>query len=182
MLNSQYPEMKMSMTVNNNVNYLDVNISHINGDLKTQVAHDLNTDPYALPYVFGHTRHQYQTLPRATFFRAIRCYANVSDFASELEYMEFSFQYNRFPKNFLMHKFQLFLQEFNSTQLQNLFYCEPFYTQSLYDYLRQKVFNYNQDHKKVKLKRFQRQTPRDRWKRFLNNDRQSSVMLHDVAH
>ncbi|CAF4111298.1 unnamed protein product [Rotaria sordida] len=34
--------------------------SHIDGELKTQVAHNLNTEPYSLPFVFGHQR---QKLP-----------------------------------------------------------------------------------------------------------------------
>ena len=159
-----HPDIRMVLTVNDNINYLDLNISHMDGDLKIQVAHDLNTDPYSLPYVFGHRGHQYSTLPEAALIRAVRCCADVFDFANELEDIQLSFQHNRFSKHFFMDKFRLFLEEFDVTELAKLQNGEAYYDQSLYDYLRQNVSNYNQLQKRVKLKRCQRQTAQYRWK------------------
>ncbi|CAF2890422.1 unnamed protein product [Rotaria sp. Silwood2] len=164
-INRPYPDMKMAININDNINYLDVNISHIDGNLKFQVAHDLNTDPYSLPYVFGHQSHDYSTLPREVLIRAIQCYAIVSDFANELEDIQLSFQYNRFEKNFFKNKFERFLKEFNATELNKIHYGEAYYDQSAYDSLRRNVFNYNQGLKKAKIKRCQRQTIQYRWPR-----------------
>jgi hypothetical protein len=155
--------MQMTITINDNINYLDVNIRHIYGDLKTQVAHHLNTEPYSLPYVFGHQQRQYRTLARAALIRATQCYINVSDFANELKEIQLSFQYNRFADDFFIYKFQLFLEEFNSTELE-LHKGDAYYNQSLYDDLRQNVYNYNQRQKKTKIKRFRQQTIQYRWK------------------
>jgi hypothetical protein len=135
------------------------------GDLKIQVPHDLYTEPYSLPYIFGHQqRHKSRTLARAAFIRATRCYANVPDFANELQDIQLSFQYNKFEHDFFIDKFQLFLEEFDATELEKLHQGEAYYDQSLYDYLRQNVYNYNQQQKREKLKRLQRQTRQYQWK------------------
>ena len=160
----RHPDIRMVTTVNDTINFLDVNISQIDGALKIQVAHDLNTDPYSLPYVFGHRGQKYSTLPAAAFIRAARCCADVFEFANELEDIQLSFQYNRFPKHFFVDKFRLFLEEFDATALTKLLDGEASYDQSLYDYLRQNVSNYNQLQRRLKLKRCQRQTAHYRWK------------------
>lgn len=163
-VHQHHPDIRMVTTVNDNINFLDVNISQIDGALKIQVVHDLNTDPYALPYVFGHRGQKYSTLPAAAFIRAVRCCADVFDFANELEDIQLSFQYNRFPTHFFVDKFRLFLEEFDATELTKLLDGEASYDQSLYDYLRQNVSNYNQLQRRLKLKRCQRQTAHYRWK------------------
>jgi hypothetical protein len=157
-MNRQYPDIQMAITMSNNINYLDVNIHHIDGHLKFQVAHELDTEPYSLPYVFGHHRHRYSTLARAALIRAVRCCANVSDFANELQDIQFAFQSNGFKKDFFINKFQLFLKEFDGTKLNKLLNGETYYDQSLYDYLRQVTFNCNQGEKIIKIKRLRRQT------------------------
>ncbi|CAF1110699.1 unnamed protein product [Didymodactylos carnosus] len=138
-------------------------------------------------YLFGHPRHQYSSLPRAALVQAVRCprhqysslpqaalvqavrcCTDVSSFANELEDMPLLFEYNGFEEDFFIVKLQLFLEEFDTVQLEELHYGEAYYDQSLYDYLRQNVFNYNQGQKKVLLKRLQRQTISYRWKRSLN--------------
>ena len=163
-IHQHHPDIRMVTTVNDNINFLDVHISHIDGALKTHVAHDLNTDPYALPYVFGHRGQKYSTLPAAAFIRAARCCADVFDFANELEDIQLSFQHNRFPNHFFVDKFRLFLEEFDAIELTKLQDGEAYYDQPPYDYLRQNVSNYNQLQKRLKLKRCQRQTAHYRWK------------------
>jgi len=165
-------QQHMEIIIHNYINYLDIYISHFDGDdLQMQVAHDLmNTEPYSLPYVFGHHHHHHQqqqhdsftTLLRASFIRAVRCYSDVCDFASELEDIQLSFQYNRFEPDFVIDQLKLFLQEFDATKLE-IYYGEYYYDQSLYDYLRANVFNYNQTEKQVKIKHLQRQTIQYRW-------------------
>jgi hypothetical protein len=171
-INNQYPDIKMAVTISDDINYLDVNIRHIDGDLKIQVAHDINIEPYSLPYVFGYSqRHHshYSTLLRATFIRAVRCYADVFDFANELQDIQLSFQYNGFEQDFFVDKFQLFLEEFHTQELK-LHYGETYYDQSLYDYLRDNIFNYNQKQKRAKLKQLRQQTMQYRWPYSLNHD------------
>ena len=163
-IHAQDPHIRMTISIDETINYLDVNIGHLDGDLKIQVAHDLDIEPYALPYVFGHPRHQYSTLPRATLVRAVRCCVDVSRFANELEDLRLSFEYNGFEEDFFTDKLQLFLEEFDAVELGALHCGETYYDQSLYDCLRENVFNGHQQQKKATLKRLQRQTMSYRWK------------------
>ena len=163
-IHAQDPHIRMASTIDETINYLDVNIGHLDGDLNIQVAHDLDIEPYALPYVFGHPRHQYSSLPRAALMRAVRCCTDVSRFANELEDLRLSFEYNGFKEDFFRDKLQLFLEEFDSVELNALQHGEAYYDQSLYDNLRQNVSNYNQRQKKTMLKRLRRQTMSYRWK------------------
>ena len=167
-LNRPDPPLRMAITMGDTINYLDVNMSHTDGDLKIQVAHDLDIEPYALPYVFGHPRHQYSSLPRTALMRAVRCCADVSRFANELEDLRLSFEYNGFQADFFTDKLQLFLEEFDAVELEALHCGETYYDQSLYDCLRENVFNNNQRQKKANLKRLQRQTMSYRWKHSPN--------------
>ncbi|CAF2935437.1 unnamed protein product [Rotaria sp. Silwood2] len=154
-IHRQQPNIQISLSISQNINYLDINISHDhNGDLKTQVNHNRNTEPYSLPYVVGHPRNSYHTLFRATLLRATRCYAQVFDFVNELQDIQLSFQYNRFSNDFISDQIQLFLEEFGVPQM-NVYCGEIFSNQSLYDHLRYNVFNYHQRRKQWKLKRYQ---------------------------
>ena len=169
-LNRHYPDIRLTIIIHNSVNYLDVNISHIDGELKTRVVHDFNVESYALPYVVGHRQHEYSTLPQAALLRATRCYVNVSDFADEVRNIQTAFQHNRFGHEFFIRKYQSFLEEFEATPLENLAYGAVDHDQSLYDYLRQGVINDNQLKRKAKNRRCQRQTVAYRWKDWHNDD------------
>ena len=122
------PHIRMAITMGDTINDLDVNIGHMDADLTIQVAHNEDIEPYAWPYVVGHSRHPYAILPRAASMRAVRCCADVSHFANELE-------------------------EFDSVERDTLHYGEAYDDQSRYDYLRQNVSNDNQRQRKAKLKR-----------------------------
>ncbi|CAF2907439.1 unnamed protein product [Rotaria sp. Silwood2] len=151
-LNRQVLNIPITIFISNDVNYLDLNICHLDGNLKIQVVHQLNTEPYALPYVVGHSRHKYHSLIRVALLRATRCYTYVFDFVNELEDIQLSFQYNRFSNDFIIDQIQLFLEEFGVSQM-NVHGGEKFYDQSLYDHLRQHVIKYHQREKRLKLKR-----------------------------
>ncbi|CAF4059560.1 unnamed protein product, partial [Rotaria sp. Silwood2] len=129
-MNRYQPEIQITLVANDHINYLDLHIQQHKGDLKIQVAHDLNIEPYSLPYVFGHPRNRYQTLLRAALLRATRCCTNVVDFANELQHIQLSFQYNRFTNDFIIDKIQLYFEEFSTPTLK--IHCgEQYYDQSL---------------------------------------------------
>ena len=71
-------------------------------NLKVQVAHHLNAEPYVLPYIYGYPRNKYRTVIRSALLRATRCYQNVSDFANELLDIQLSFKHNRFLHDFII--------------------------------------------------------------------------------
>jgi hypothetical protein len=149
-----------------------VNISRIDGDLKIQINHDSNTEPYALPYIYGHQFNNYHTLARAAFIRATRCYTNIYEFANEFEDIQLAFLNNMNNPNFLIDKYLLFLQEFDATDLK-IHWGEDYYNQSLYDYLRQNITSYHHSEIRNRIKKYYRQTIQYRW----NYDTKSSTQF-----
>ena len=141
------------MSINDQVNYLDVIVGHDHRDnLKIQIAHDLNVELYALPYLFGHPPNEYQTMLRMALLCVVRCYANVSDFANELLGVQLSFLHNRFSNDFIRNKIVSFLEEFNIPHLK-IYSGEKFYNQQLFNCLRQRVCKYQRRQTTAKTKR-----------------------------
>jgi len=58
-INRQHPDIRIKLRISQTINYLDAQIGHVDGDLKINMAHDLNTEPYSLPFVYGHSRHDF---------------------------------------------------------------------------------------------------------------------------
>ncbi|CAF4347656.1 unnamed protein product, partial [Rotaria sordida] len=131
--------------------FLDHHIGHSKGNLEIKVAHDWNVEPYALPYIFGHPRHNYLTLIRAILIRAICCYAYVLDFIDEMEYLQKSMEYNQFSKHFICDQIKSFLMEFHTPEIR-LFGPDQFFDQMSYDRLRRHVRKYLQDRKQSLLR------------------------------
>ncbi|CAF2796130.1 unnamed protein product [Rotaria sp. Silwood2] len=116
-MNRHYPTIRRVITINKDINYLDVNITHISGNLTLQVAHNINIEPYSLPFGFGRQRYKYKTLFRIALIPAIRCYTNVSDFTNKLQHLQLSFRHDRFVNDFIISKFLSFLEEFNADEM-----------------------------------------------------------------
>ena len=139
------PNLRRTISIGTDINYLNVNISHIDGHLRTNVAHHLHTEPYSLPYVFGHPRYHYKTLLRAALIHAVQCCSTVFTFANEVHDLQLSFQYNNFSNELIRETIDLFLQEFATPQLK-IYLDETYYDQELYDHLRKNVcISYDKD-------------------------------------
>ena len=137
-IHTQYPHLNLTILIGKTIQYLDAELSQTDGTLRTDVAKNVDTEPYSLPFVFGHRRNKFQTLLRASLIRAARCCANVLDFASEWEDLQLSFQYNRFSSDFIIYQIQSFLEEFQVDHL-HIHLGESYYNQDLYDTLRRNI-------------------------------------------
>ena len=154
-INQQCPYLEVTWSISNQIQFLGIQISYYHDidPLRTEVVHDLNIEPYSLPYVFGHPPKNCRTLLRATLIRAVRCYHNVLDFANELFDIELSFQHNGFSNTFISDKIISFLEEFDACQLKTC-HGEQCYDQHLYDRLQQQtVIKYQRRQTIQKLKR-----------------------------
>jgi len=152
-INRQYPHLRMTITMGNDINYLDANIRHIYGDLKTKVAKNVDTAPYSIPYVFGHRQGDHSTLFRAAMIRAIRCCSDLFEFMNEYDDIQFSFRHNGFSHDMIVHNIQLFLTEFDAEELK-LDEDEASYNPYFYDNLREHVLKYIQQRKLAKIERY----------------------------
>ncbi|CAF3924385.1 unnamed protein product [Rotaria sordida] len=152
-LRRQLPTIPLLVTINQCIPFLDYHIGHNKGNLEIKVAHDWNVEPYALPYIFGHPRHNYLTLIRASLIRAICCYTYVLDFMCEVDYLQKSMEYNQFSKHFIYDQIKSFLIEFHTSEI-CLFgtTTDQFIDQTSYDRLRRHVQKYLQDRKQSLLR------------------------------
>ena len=178
-INQQHPYIYINVSINDQINYLDVIVGRDHHDnLKIQIAHDLNVEPYALPYLFGHSPNKYQTMLRMALLRAVRCYANVSDFANELLGLQLSFLHNRFSNNFIQNKIVSFLVEFKIPHLK-MYSGNKFDNQQLYNCLRQRVCKYQRRQTTAKKKRY-RQILKCQWKHSFNSPAHCKMMTRSI--
>lgn len=163
-MNPQEFTLLMRLRISNEINYLDVNLSHTNGHLKTKIAHHLDTEPYALPYVYGYFRISYRNLLQANLRRAVRCCTTVSDFTTEVQQIQYSFLYNNFNEKFISDEIQSFLDKFYVSDLK--VHCgEQRHNQELYEHLRYNVTrDYNRERRrKIQLKPHEKLSQRQRY-------------------
>jgi hypothetical protein len=149
-IHTQYPHLHFTISIGKTIHYLDAELSQTDGTLRTNVAKNVDTEPYSLPFVFGHRRNKFLTLLRASLIRAASCCANVLDFASEWEDLQLSFQYNRYSNDFIIYQIQSFLEEFQVHDHQ-IHLGESYYNQELYETLRRNIHLYHQRQKSAHI-------------------------------
>lgn len=153
-MNQKWLTLQMTLRMRSSIHYLDVILSHTNGQFKAQVALHSETEHYSLPYVFGHSLESYVKLFRAALLRIARCYTDVNLFASALGVIQLSFQYNGFDDQFIVDQIQTFLNSFQVPDLK--VYCgKQFYNQTRYDRLHCNVTKHYRKirREKIRLKR-----------------------------
>lgn len=137
-IHTQYPHLNLAISISKTIHYLDAELRQTDGTLRTDVAKNVDTEPYSLPFVFGHRRNKSKTLLRASLIRAARCCANVQDFANEWEDLQLSFQCNGFSSDFVIYQLHSLLEEFHVEDLQ-IHLGESYYNQELYETLRRDI-------------------------------------------
>ena len=92
---SKHPSVRMNVSMSYKVQYLDAEMSHINGCLQTRVYHHPAFEPYALPYMSPTTSSpSHGSLLRAALLRAILYCSNAREFENERSHIELSFLLN----------------------------------------------------------------------------------------
>jgi hypothetical protein len=135
---NQLTPFLLTSNIGPTINYLDVEIGHIDGFLQTKVFHDCPYEPFSLPYITDHPPYMYLTLIRTALLRIVRCCTNYRDYVKETHFLQLSLSINNFPLNYVTRCFDLFYQEFFSTTVFDR------YRQHAYDKLRGYVQDYDQ--------------------------------------
>jgi hypothetical protein len=126
--------LRLNIVCGSEANFLDVHMENDNGRLYTNVHHKLTTQPYVLPYVFGHAQVIYSNWLRAALVRAARYCSSVRGFDQERIYIEMTFLVNGYSLEFVRSRIKQFFFHYDVTVLNlNL-------DQVLYDTLRRRVF------------------------------------------
>ncbi|CAF4347667.1 unnamed protein product, partial [Rotaria sordida] len=77
------PNIKMTITINQALEYLDAIVENNNGQLRTTIYHKSAWEPHILPYKSDHPRHINANIIYTMLVRAARLCSTVEDFDME---------------------------------------------------------------------------------------------------
>ncbi|CAF3932390.1 unnamed protein product, partial [Rotaria sordida] len=105
------PNIKITITINQSLEYLDATIENNNGQLRTTIYHKSAWEPRILPYESDHPRHIHASIIYTMLVRAARLCSTVEDFDMERLSTEMILLLNGYPPKFLQqHMKNFFIQ------------------------------------------------------------------------
>jgi hypothetical protein len=102
--------IKITTTIAETVNFLDVAIMNANGHLRTFIYHKPSADPYYLPYTSDHPHRIHRNIPYIGLLRAARFCSNLHDFHLERIRIELTLLLNNYAPKVVSNQFQRFFQ------------------------------------------------------------------------
>ncbi|CAF3034520.1 unnamed protein product [Rotaria sp. Silwood2] len=150
---SKYDHIRMTVSMDYKIQYLDAEICDVGRILQTRVYHHLSFEPYALPYMpeiqTRPSQSQILLLLRNSVIRAILYCSNEQEFENELLYIELSFLHNEISSYLIQKIIENFFIEFHVVKKDTCLFDENTY-QVLQSSIRQ---NYKQKSKYHLVKR-----------------------------
>jgi hypothetical protein len=108
--------IKLNVQAGNSINFLDLYIENINGQLFTKVYHKPSYEPYYLPFNSVHPIHMKQNIPFAMLHRAIKYCSTFEAYLNEREKLRMALLLNKYPGVFIDKQFDRLLKKFNIHQ------------------------------------------------------------------
>ncbi|CAF3224101.1 unnamed protein product, partial [Rotaria sp. Silwood2] len=106
--------IKITTTISQSLDYLDVTIENNNGNLKTCIYHKSASEPYILPYSSDHPRHVHMNILNNALVRAARMCSTVEDFDMERLSIEMILLVNGYPPKFIQQHMKNFFMKYNA--------------------------------------------------------------------
>ena len=150
--------MPITLAIGRKISYLNVQICHTQGSLKTKIDHDRDVEPRLLPSLLDHVPLLYATLIRAALIRAVLCCSTLSDFQAEHRDIEDNFFSNGLRSDYITQKVNLFFEEFNALPLNS-----QSTTQDEYMSIRRGLFEYDQQQTEMKIQQRMREQGQELW-------------------
>jgi hypothetical protein len=108
--------IKLNVQVGQLINFLDLYIENINGQLFTKVYHKPSYEPYYLPFNSVHPMHMKKNIPFAMLRRAIKYCSTFETYVNEREELRMALLLNKYPGEFIDKQFNRVLKKFNINQ------------------------------------------------------------------
>ena len=124
--------IKLTAQVGTSINFLDVCIENINGQLCTKVYHKPSYELYYLPFNSVHPMHIKKNIPFAMLHRAFKYCSTFETYLHEREQLRMALLLNKYPSDFIDRQFSRVFQKFNIN--------EPL-TGNNYDVTRDKIIH-----------------------------------------
>jgi hypothetical protein len=150
--------MPITVAIGKRISYLNVQIYHMQGKLKTKIDHDMDVEPSSLPYIIDHPPLMYSTLIRASLIRAVLCCSTLSDFQEEHRDIEDTFFTNGFSSDYITDKVDRFFEEFHASTLKS--HC---ITQEEYVNIRRSLFDYDRQQREMKIQQRMEEQGQEIW-------------------
>ena len=150
--------MPITIAIGQKSSYLNVQIYHMQGKLKTKIDHDMDVEPRTLPYILDHPTFMHSTLIRASLIRAVLCCSTLSDFQAEHRDIEDTFFSNGFRSVYITEQIDRFFAEFNASTL-----TSQSATQDEYINIRRGLFEYDQQRTEMKIQRRKEEQGQEIW-------------------
>lgn len=98
--------IKLSAEISHSVNFLDVAVENIDGQLKTSVFHKPSHEPYFLPFDSTHAKFIKRNIPYGAIIRAIRYSSNIVSFNREETHITMALLLNGYPLKVIQEQYQ----------------------------------------------------------------------------
>ncbi|CAF4005492.1 unnamed protein product [Rotaria sordida] len=102
------PNIKITFTINQALEYLDTIVENNNGQLRTTIYHKSAWEPHILPYESDHPRHIHANIIYTMLVRAARLCSTVEDFDMERLSTEMILLVNGYPPKFIQQHIKNF--------------------------------------------------------------------------
>ncbi|CAF1439059.1 unnamed protein product [Rotaria sordida] len=115
--NDKDPNIRINYTINESIEFLDVLIENIQGQLRTSVFRKPTAEPYILPHTSNHPRHIHSNTIDTVLLRAIRLCSDVETFDQERLNIEIALLLNEYSPKFISHHFKQFFKKYNASSI-----------------------------------------------------------------
>ncbi|CAF2892523.1 unnamed protein product [Rotaria sp. Silwood2] len=106
--------IKITTSINQSLEYLDVTIENDNGNLKTSIYHKSASEPYILPFESDHPRHVHANIIYTALIRAARLCSTVEYFDMERLNTEMILLVNGYPPKFIQQHMKSFFMKYDA--------------------------------------------------------------------
>ncbi|CAF5053977.1 unnamed protein product, partial [Rotaria sp. Silwood1] len=124
--NEKDPNIRITYTIHESVEFLDVLIENIQGQLKTSVFRKPAAEPYILPYMSDHPRYIHSNTIHTALLRGIRLCSDVEAFDQERLNIEIALLLNGYPPNFIKRHLKQFFKNHNATSIYQDLHAETY--------------------------------------------------------
>lgn len=130
------PDIRIDFTMGLKLQFLNIHIENLNGDLFTCVHHDPRVQKCTLPYAVDNVHDAHSHWLRSSLIRAVRCCTSVFDFNQERIYLELTCLINGYSIDFVERRIHHFFQHFDALSLRSSL------NQRVYEQLQHRLFNF----------------------------------------
>ena len=143
-----HPSIRINTTIGSAVHFVDAELSHDNGVLKTKVYHYPNSHDNSLPHIPHVPMCPNSRLLRAALIRAARCCSTMHDFNDEQRRIRLSYHFEGLPNVFVERCLGQFLNKFGSPSM-----ALPISDPIDYISLRNRIIQYEQRQAELRAQR-----------------------------